>query len=474
MPENKISKTDFLLFLDCPMHFWAIKHGYESAILPTSMEEFRMQQGQEAEALALEFLKEWMKKQYPNATLLWQKSFLYEEFSARTDALIHDKNEDCYDLYEIKSGTSIDKEDLYDVAFQSVVCGQNTHLRKLCLVHLNKEYRLHGDVDLSTLFMIEDVTNAVAEQNLQVETNMQAAQTVLKLKTPDHVEHCRKPDSCPFPALCHPNLPAQHPIYEISRLSRNKALQLEEMGVFAIRNIPTDFTLSDTQKAYVDVVKSGQPLVDRDAIREKLNDLCYPLYFLDYETCNPAIPIFEGYKPNQHIVFQFSLHVLPAPEAEVDHFEFLHTELSDPAPALLEKLSKFIQAQGSIIVWNKGFECSRNNELAEIHPQYADFLGNLNSRVFDLMEIFSKGLYIHPDFCGSASIKKVLPVLVPELTYNGMEIAKGDEASIAWWEMVHGKFSDKEKEEKITELLTYCQLDTKAMVEIFLKLISGI
>lgn len=470
MSEKTISKTDFRLFLDCPLHFWAIKYDYEPTVLPTAMDEFRMQQGQEVESLALSFLKEHMSKAYASAKLLWQQTYLYDLFLARTDALVFDEKEDCYDLYEIKSSTSIDKTDLYDIAFQSVVCGKNIPLRKLFMVHLNKEYRLQGKLDLSTLFMIEDVTDAAAEQTMQVETGMQTAQAVLLQKTPEAIEHCRKPDSCPFPDLCHPNLP-QHSIYEISRLSRKKALQLKDMGVRAILDIPPDFELSDAQQAYVDVVKSGQPSIDRDAIQEKLADLQYPLYFLDYETCNPAIPIFEGYKPNQQIVFQFSLHVLPAPDAEVEHYEFLHTDLSDPAPELLEKLAQFIQAQGSVVVWNKGFECSRNNELAEIHPQYANFLGDLNSRVFDLMEIFSKGLYIHPDFCGSASIKKVLPVLVPELSYDGMEIAKGDEASIAWWEMVQGKFSEEEKQATIAHLLKYCQLDTKALFVIYNKLI---
>jgi len=469
MSEKTISKTDFRLFLDCPLHFWAFKHEYEPAILPTAMDEFRMQQGQEVESLALGFLKESMSKAYASAKLLWQQTYLYGPFLARTDALIYDEKEDCYDLYEIKSSTSIDKTDLYDIAFQSVVCRQNIPLRSLFLVHLNKEYRLHGELDLNTLFIIEDVNEAVTEQVAQVEIRMQAAEAVFKLSTPESIEHCRKPESCPFPDLCHPNLP-EHPIYEISRLHRTKALKLEEMGVRAIRDIPADFALSDAQQAYVDVVKSGQHSIDQNAIQEKLVCLQYPLYFLDYETCNPAIPIFEGYKPNQHIVFQFSLHVLPAPDAEVEHYEFLYTELNDPAPALLEKLAQCIQPQGSVIVWNKGFECSRNNELAEIHPQYAGFLENLNNRVFDLMEIFSKGLYIHPNFRGSASIKKVLPVLVPELTYKGMEIAKGDEASIAWWEMLHDQFSQEEKNKKKANLLKYCQLDTQAMVEIFQKL----
>ncbi len=469
MPEKTISKTDFRLFLECPLHFWALKHDYEPAILPTAMDEFRMQQGQEVETFALNFLKEHMSKEYASAKLLWQQTYLRDLFLARTDALIYDEKEECYDLYEIKSSTSIDKTDLYDIAFQSVVCRQNIPLRKLFLVHLNKEYRLYRELDLNALFTIEDVTDAAAEQITQVETGMQVAQAVLLQKTPEDIEHCRKPESCPFPDLCHPNLP-EHPIYEISRLSRKKALQLKGMGVRAILDIPTDFELSDAQQAFVDVIKSGQPSIDQEAIQEKLASLQYPLYFLDYETCNPAIPIFEGYKPNQHIVFQFSLHILPAPDAEVEHYEFLHTELNDPAPVLLEKLAQCIQPQGSVIVWNKGFECSRNNELTEIHPQYAGFLENLNNRVFDLMEIFSKGLYIHPDFRGSASIKKVLPVLVPELTYDGMEIAKGDEASIAWWEMVQGKFSEEEKNEIEVNLLKYCQLDTQAMLEIFLKL----
>ncbi|MGV8025387.1 MAG: DUF2779 domain-containing protein [Anaerolineaceae bacterium] len=470
MPEHTISKTDFRHYLDCPLHFWALKHDYEPALTLTAMDAFRMQQGQEVETLALEYLKQFVFNQYPNATLHWQQTFTSDCFLARTDALIHDENEDCYDLYEIKSSSIIDKENLYDVAFQMKVCAHSIRLRNLYLVHLNKEYRLEGTLNMEELFLCENITQPVAEIEPAIEQSMLAARQVLLQDTPDAIDHCRKPDTCPFPDLCHPNLP-EHPIYEISRLHRTKAIQLEEMGVRAIIDIPSDFRLSDKQKDYVDVVKTGQPSIDRDAIQEKLSALCYPLYFLDYETCNPAIPIFEGYKPNQHIVFQFSLHILPAPDAETEHHQFLHTEYCDPAPALLEQLSHTIQPQGSIIVWNKGFECSRNNEMAEIHPAYTVLLENVNSRVFDLMEIFSQNLYIHPDFHGSASIKKVLPVLVPELSYDGMEINKGDEASIAWWQIVHGKLSEEEKEKKFFELLKYCQLDTKAMLKIFLKLI---
>ncbi len=469
MLENSISKTDFRLFLDCPLHFWAFKHGLEPTISPTAMDEFRMQQGRAVEVLALEYLQQLINNQYSNARLEWQRTIMQDLFLARADGLIYDEEAKIYNLYEVKSGTEIKREDLFDIAFQMKVLASSLPLRSAYLLHLNKEYHLQEILNLAELFIYEDVTQAVAEIEAMTEQHMLAARQVLLQETSESIEHCRKPDDCPFPDLCHPNLP-EHSIYEISRLHRSKAMQLEEMGVHAITEIPADFTLSDKQLDYVEVVKSGQPYIDQAAITEKLSKLCYPLYFLDYETCNPAIPIFEGYKPNQHIVFQFSLHILSAPDAEVEHHQFLHTEYSDPAPALLEKLSHTIQPQGSIIVWNKGFECSRNREMGEIHPAYAAFLDNMNSRVFDLMEIFSQNFYIHPDFHGSASIKKVLSVLVPELSYDGMEIAKGDEASIAWWKMVNGKLSEEEKEANIAHLLKYCQLDTKAMLELFKKL----
>jgi hypothetical protein len=466
MPEQNITKTDFRLFLDTPLHFWAFKHGYIPAQLPGAMDEFRRQQGQQVEALAQNYLQQVILPKYARASHLQQITYTQDIFLARTDALIKDEDADCYDLYEIKSSSSIDKEDLFDVAFQAQVCMQTIPLRHLYLVHLNKEYRRRGELDPAQLFLCEDISEAVAELAPQTQVFMRSAQQILIQPEPHGIEHCRKPDDCPFPELCHPDLP-EHPIYEISRLHRNKALQLEEMGVRAIHAIPADFKLSDKQAQYVEVVKTGQPYIDRTAIQESLATLQYPLHFLDYETCNPALPPFDGYRPNQHIAFQFSLHVQPAPHATPEHYEYLHTTFSDPAPALLQELAAHIAPQGSILVWNKAFEMTRNRDMAEMHPESAPFLEDVNARIYDLMEIFSRGLYIHPDFHGSASIKKVLPVLVPELTYEDMAIKKGDEASVVWWEVVNGEFDEDAKIKTINAMLEYCALDTLALVRIY-------
>ena len=471
MPEQIITKTDFRLFLDTPLHFWALKHGFTPAQLFSAMDDFRMQQGQQIEGLAQAYIAQTILPRYTHASHLQQVTYTWEVFLARTDALIKDEIENVYDLYEIKSSSSIAKEDLYDVAFQAAVCAQTISLRHVYLVHFNKQYRRLGELSLEELFVCEDISEQVTELAPQTQVLMQATQQILIQPEPHGIEHCRKPDDCPFPELCHPDLP-EHPIYEISRLHRNKALQLEEMGVRAINAIPVDFKLSDKQAQYVEVVKAAQPYINQAAIQESLAALQYPLHFLDYETCNPALPPFDGYHPNQHIVFQFSLHVQPNPDAVLEHYEYLHTTFSDPAPALLQELAAHIAPQGSIIVWNKAFEMARNRDMANIHPDFALFLEDINSRIYDLMEIFSQGLYIHPDFHGSASIKKVLPVLVPELTYDDMQIKKGDEASIVWWEMVNGQLDEDEKAKTITAMLEYCELDTLALFRILEKISS--
>ncbi|MEJ2757634.1 MAG: DUF2779 domain-containing protein, partial [Anaerolineales bacterium] len=97
-------------------------------------------------------------------------------------------------------------------------------------------------------------------------------------------------------------------------------------------------------------------------------------------------------------------------------------------------------------------------------PQYADRLENLNERIFDLMEVFSKGKYVHPDFHGSASIKYVLPVLTEDLSYKGMPVSKGDEAMMAWVKLMTEPLTDEEKAQIRADMLAYCALDTLAMV----------
>jgi hypothetical protein len=235
------------------------------------------------------------------------------------------------------------------------------------------------------------------------------------------------------------------------------------MGIVDIYDVPDNFELSEKQRFQVEVAKSKETYIDKEEIEDMFDDLEYPLYFLDYETFNPAIPLFNGYSPFDHITFQYSLHVLDE-DGNLDHFEYLHTEKTDPIPHLLDSLKEHIKDEGSIVVWNKGFEGGRNKSMGSIYPEYRDFCEGMNDRLFDLMDVFKDNLYHDPLFKGSYSIKYVLPVLVPDLSYDDLNIRNGSMAMASWYDFV---FKDKEDENIIDDLLRYCELDTLAMVRVW-------
>ena len=74
------------------------------------------------------------------------------------------------------------------------------------------------------------------------------------------------------------------------------------------------------------------------------------------------------------------------------------------------------------------------------------------------------------EFRGSFSIKRVLPVLVPELSYEGLPIGDGDTAVAKFARMALGQYDGDKRGEIRQQLLVYCRLDTLAMVELHRKL----
>jgi hypothetical protein len=91
----------------------------------------------------------------------------------------------------------------------------------------------------------------------------------------------------------------------------------------------------------------------------------------------------------------------------------------------------------------------------------------VNQQIVDLRDIFSDQHYVHPGFRGSTSIKMVLPVLSPELSYEGLAIREGATASEQWWEMVSGAGGPEKRREIGDALREYCKLDTYAMYAIW-------
>jgi len=406
---------------------------------------------------------------------IFQATFETEDgLFVKLDILKFNEETKKWDIYEVKSGSGI-KTDLQhnhikDITFQTIVAEKvGVDIGDSYIVHLNGDYVRNGELDLNELFVFEKVTDLVNEERDIVENEIAKALALLK-EDDIPLNEC----SCLYRSNgqqcdCFYQFNPKVPEYSVHNVFRGSKLKLLiNDNIFDIKDVPDDFKLTEPQKDKVLLQKLGKPIIDAVAIDETLSDLVYPIYFLDYETNLSPVPLLDGYKPNQQIVFQYSLHKLNE-NGELEHFEFLADNLEETQEKLLKSLKESLGPVGSVLVWFEVFEKGRNRELANLHPEYKDFMEDVNNRVYDLMKVFKKD-YLHPDFQGSASIKKVLPVMLPELSYKELDIQNGTMAMGEWDKMVNGNLDNEDKGEVAKNLLEYCKLDTFAMVEIHRKL----
>jgi predicted DNA-binding protein YlxM (UPF0122 family) len=190
---------------------------------------------------------------------------------------------------------------------------------------------------------------------------------------------------------------------------------------------------------------------------------------MDFETFQPAVPMFDDSKPYQQIPFQYSLHLKKNKKSKIDHFEFLAETGSDPRIKFIENLLQDTMGEGDILTYNKSFEVLRLKEIAEAFTKYKKDIEERINRIKDLMLPFQKKYYYTHQMQGSYSIKYVLPALIPELSYENLEINEGGLASIAF-ESLYFETDLIRVADTRTNLLEYCKLDTLAMVRILEKL----
>ncbi len=465
-----ITKTDFIAYLDAPRHLWAIKNNKLSEKEINVFIRHLFNQGYEVEEQAEKYIQNILIPSYkidPQNVFL-QPTHIHGNFQARTDVLIKNVKTNKWDIYEIKSTNDVKKTHKYDATFQYLVFRESYDIGKVHILHLNKDYIRSGDLSLSELFTVSDITEEVQKLTDEVLELRQEALTTARINNLQAVEKCIKPKECPCIAICHPDLP-EYSIYDINRLSGNqgKMRDLIDQGIESVFDVPKDFLLSKIQRYQVDIAQNNKVVIDQSKIQKDLSGVTYPLYFIDYESYNPAIPMYDGYKPFDQMPFQWSLHIQQQQDGELEHFEFIETEQIDPIPNFLTELQKHIGEEGSLIVWNKSFEGTQNNRMGEIHPQFADFCLNMNGRIYDLMDIFQKQWYADPKLKGSYSIKQVLPLFAPDFSYKELEIGEGATAMTSWYEMAYKNTEVSRNESIKGNLLRYCEMDTLAMVKIF-------
>ncbi len=510
LKKKGLSKSRYTAFSQCPKNLWLKVYKPEEATVDEALQA-RFEQGNVVGDLAMglfgdykeahakkpdgnldlskmvEQTKQWMQEGVDN---ICEASFSLEGHYCAVDILR--KNGNGWDIYEVKSTSFPEfngqetKLEKYapDIAYQKWLltqCGVN--VTGTYLVCLNSDYVRHGDLDIQQLFVINDMKEMVDNEYLKVPARVSLAMKVIDNEQEpeiDLTEHCMKPYRCAFFDYCKRQHGIPSPsVFDVyggkgrGGFTFKKKLDCYNQGLITFDDLRTT-DIGHIQNMQIEGALTGKEFINPAGIREFLKTLSYPLYFLDFETMQDAIPQYEGAKVYAQITFQYSLHVKPSESAPYDHREFLApSDGKDPRRALADQLCKHIPKDVCTLAYNKQFECGRIRELATLFPNQSDHLLNIANNIKDLIDPFRDGDYYVPAMGGSFSIKSVLPALFPddpELNYHNLDerCQNGGDAMTIFPRIKDMKPAEAEASREA--LLRYCKLDTWAMVKVWERL----
>ena len=489
MNKIHLSKSKYCKSIQCNKILWMDKYKSEVAI-PTSRDSV-LKNGTEVGELArnlfgdytnIEFNKDLnimvaetrkLLKNKPN--IITEASFNYDNNFCSVDILKN--NLDGMEIYEVKSSTEVQDIYLDDASYQYFVLSNlGLNVKKVCIVYINNQYIRGKKLEIEKLFNIEDITDIAKSKQDEIRKNIEITNKYMnehdKNKEPkeDIGMKCLKPYKCEFWEYCTRNLPRPN-VFDIGGgMHNSKKFEKYYEGKISFKDLQN----KDLNPKFLEQIdfelNNLKPKIEKEAIKELMDSLKYPLYFIDYETYQLAIPEIEGTRPYQQLPFQYSLHIIKEKGAPIEHKEFL-AEIDDPdyIRHFAESMIKDMPENGSVIIYNKSFEPARNNEIARMYPDLKDEMDRINSNIVDFLEPFKQRKYYTKEMHGSASIKAVLPALYPddpELDYHNLPVVhNGGEASEAFLNLKNK--SKKEQKEIRHGLLVYCELDTLAMVKLW-------
>lgn len=424
--------------------------------------------------------------------VICEASFEYQGLFCSVDILINHGN-NTVEFYEVKSSKEDDdiKEVYYnDIAYQYYVL---THLgftvKTANLMRISKTYIRHGDIDLKQLFAVDDVTDTVLEMQSDLHDNIVFLSDYMATHDKDHEPDtplsigCFRPYPCGFFKYCSRNLPCPN-VFNVAGVfgkGFNKKQQAEayNKGIVTFEDVKDNCRLTAKQMLQItyELDKDLAPYINEKKIKQFLDTLSYPLFFLDFETVMEGVPRFDNSAPYSQIPFQYSLHYINEPGGTIYHKQYLAWPGYDPRRELAEQLCKDIPLNVCTTAYHMQFEKGRIKEMAELFPDLYDHLMNIHDHIKDLEDPFRQGHYYKREFKGRSSIKVVLPGLFPEdpeMDYRNLEGVHNGGDAIAAYRAMSEMTDQKEIERKRDQLLKYCYKDTYAMVGLLYKLYEAV
>ena len=473
MPIKGLSKSRYLAGLQCPLLLYRKAHSPEVFPEPDKFDQYRFEQGTAAGKLATaqyggvtipafpieDSIGQTKKALKEGSKYIFEAAFNFQEIHVKVDILANHGNGHV-NIIEVKSSTKVKDEHIDDLAIQRFVLeGNDIDVDSCFLMHMNPDYRHPKD----QLFTLSDESAAVDRKLPEIPENLREMRKVLKADEPPKTDigpHCGKPYDCALKSVCWSHIP-ELSVFNIPNL-RNTKWEFYRDGIIEISQLPDWFKGKPFQKPFLDSCKSGEPVIDKTGLKAMMAELEEPLYFMDFETMQLAVPKHDGAKPWQQLTVQWSVHALK--KGKLTHHEFIHDSETDPRIPFITSLLDVLGDKGSIIVYSAAFEGGRLEEIAEAFPEFRERIDKVLARLWDQLLVF-RNFYCDSNFKGSNSLKSVLPVLAPKLSYKTLEVQEGGTAMAEYARMI--TLPEGEEKQKIKQnLLDYCELDTLAMVEI--------
>lgn len=405
--------------------------------------------------------------------VITESSFVYNNNFCSVDIL--KKHGDKYELYEVKSSTHVNDIYLNDISYQYYVLKNlGLNITKASIVYLNTNYVRNGELELDKLFIINDVTE-FAQSNINIVKNkINEINDYMKQKdepVKDIDKYCFEPYKCPYFSYCSSHI-GDNNIFNIRGMHIGTKLKYYKRGIYNYSDLLNE-KINPKYMEQIDFeINDKEDKINVEEIRKFMHTLSYPIYFLDFETFQQSIPLYDGISPYEQIPFQYSLHYILDKSDKVYHTEFLAEADIDPRYELAKKLVSDIPLNSCVLAYNMSFEKNVIKKLSILYPEFSEHLMNIYNNMKDLMVPFINRYYYTKNMHGSYSIKYVLPALFPNdpsLDYHNLDMVhNGSEASNTYSTL--SKYSEEEQKIIKKNMLKYCELDTYAMVKIYKKL----
>jgi CRISPR/Cas system-associated exonuclease Cas4 (RecB family) len=470
---KSINKNLFLKTLECPVYAWHLYRG----LIPKDnslTDDFLIMEAKKIHDMAkllfpdgvqvsgkfeeaLQQTKDLIKDK--TVKTIFEPVFEYDGFVAKAD-ILHRTGNNLWEIIEVKSGNKWKHKYISDTAYISLIASKTIpSISKATLYLLSKDFRLGNSIEelFNKVDCSFDVFTKAEDYSILLDTVKEVlfaeAPKKKKLKMP--CKNCSLFKQCTGEGI-------EYHIFDLPRLSQLVFNKLCENKIYDIKNLPEDIELTQMQKVVKDCVINDKIFVSPD-LKTELEKIVFPCYYLDFESVMTIYPLYNNIAPHTQVLTQYSIHKCDKVEHIVDHFEYIADHTQDCRKQIAKKLIEILGTQGSIITYSSA-EKQIIEKLALLYPELAEQLRAITDRIVDFEEILRTNYY-DKRFHGRTSIKKVLPVMIPQMNYNELEIGEGDVALSAFAYMAMGLYDDEKVKETKQNLLKYCEQDTLALVE---------